>query len=168
MDELAAEAGVTKPVLYTHFGDKAGVADALAERFAGEIGVRLLAVLTRDEHRRSVLRDMVDAFLAFVERDPAIYRFVLQRSLGRPELPQRRVFDELGRQVSAVVELTLRREDRDPRPAAAWSYSLLGSMLAVAEWWLDHPETARDVLVDDITELFWAGLRGARRPAATA
>ena len=32
MDEIAAEAGITKPILYSHFGDKAGLVHALAER----------------------------------------------------------------------------------------------------------------------------------------
>ena len=32
MDQLAGEAGITKPILYSHFGDRAGLAEALAER----------------------------------------------------------------------------------------------------------------------------------------
>jgi AcrR family transcriptional regulator len=43
MDELAAEAGVTKPILYTHFGDKSGLATAIADRFAFDLVEEVLA-----------------------------------------------------------------------------------------------------------------------------
>ena len=41
MAAVAAEAGITKPVLYRHFGDKGGLVAALTDRHTG----RLLAVL---------------------------------------------------------------------------------------------------------------------------
>ena len=41
MDDIASEAGITKPVLYRHFGDKDGLFQALTERYVAELKVAL-------------------------------------------------------------------------------------------------------------------------------
>ena len=46
MDEIAAEAGITKPILYSHFGDKAGLVQALAERVARRLNRTVTEALT--------------------------------------------------------------------------------------------------------------------------
>ena len=45
MDEIAAEAGITKPILYSHFGDKAGLVTARAERVATQLNETILREL---------------------------------------------------------------------------------------------------------------------------
>ena len=44
MDEIAAACGITKPVLYSHFGDKAGLGDAMAERFSAVLLLSLIHI----------------------------------------------------------------------------------------------------------------------------
>src|SRR4029450_7094161 len=51
MDELAAEAGITKPILYSHFGDKAGLVTALAERVAGQLNAAVIGGLTSSQRQ---------------------------------------------------------------------------------------------------------------------
>jgi AcrR family transcriptional regulator len=41
MDAMAAEAGITKPILYRHFGDRDGLIAAVANPFAPEHVKRL-------------------------------------------------------------------------------------------------------------------------------
>src|SRR5436853_6569415 len=77
MEALAAEAGVTKPILYKHFGDRDGLVAALAERFGGDLVAELEANLARDLPPEQLLRSTVDAYLAFIERDPHVYRFLV-------------------------------------------------------------------------------------------
>ena len=63
MDDVAHEAGLTKPVLYTHFGDKAGLGAAIAahvgDTLAGEIGQALDPTVTP----RAQIRAAVSAFV---------------------------------------------------------------------------------------------------------
>ena len=160
MDDLAAEAGITKPVLYTHFGDKAGLAAALAERSSADIRAGLLTALTTPEDYRLMVRGCVDAFIGFVEREPEIYKFVLHGGLSSAAgVPQRRMFDELGVQIGAVIAMARRQAGVDTAPAEAWSFALLGAVLSVAEWWTEHPSTPKGELVDHVTDLFWGGLQ---------
>src|ERR687895_267285 len=51
MDELASEAGITKPVLYRHFGDKDGLYEALTRRYIDELASALRPAVAADDPR---------------------------------------------------------------------------------------------------------------------
>ena len=76
MDEIASEAGITKPVVYRHFGDKDGLHEALTERYIGELK-QALRPATETDDPRSRLAATIDAYLSYVEREPDRYRFLL-------------------------------------------------------------------------------------------
>src|SRR5918997_3382323 len=83
MDQLASEAGITKPILYSHFGDRAGLADALAVRAGGRLVDSLsetMAAATLTREPREVVRAAMGTFCSFVENEPEIYRFVVLSS----------------------------------------------------------------------------------------
>lgn len=168
MEELAAEAGISKPVLYSYFGDKAGLANALADRYADDVRGRLLAVLTEPQEPRLMIRGLVNAFIGFVESEPAIFEFLLQRGLGDPGVPQRRVFDELGSHLTLILQFAISQSGGDPRQAEPWAFAMLGAVLSAAEWWAPRQHISRAELVDHITALFWSGLRGTARVSAPA
>src|SRR3954453_16867191 len=73
MAEIAAEAGVSKPILYRHVGDRAGLYLAMADRFVGE---SLEAEGDLPLAGRPLASKTIDAFLAFVEREPGLSRCV--------------------------------------------------------------------------------------------
>jgi AcrR family transcriptional regulator len=166
MEVIAREAGVTKPVLYAHFGDKAGLTRALADRFTTALGTRLLAVLGEQRDEKGMVRAAIDSFLAMVEDEPQIYAFMLQYGLGSDPTNashQRQIFDQLGGQVSRMIELALRQIGQPKRSARPWAYAMLGAMLSTGDWWLREPILSREELVNDLLNLFWNGL-GANAP----
>ena len=77
MDEIAAEAGITKPVLYRHFGDKDGLYEALTARYVDELAHELRPSIGTNDPR-SRLAATIDAYLSYVEREPERYRFLLR------------------------------------------------------------------------------------------
>src|SRR6266571_848339 len=70
MDEIAAEAGVSKPILYRHFRHKAELYEALAVRYTDEIAADLRKTMRRKDHPRVVLRASIDSYIRLVERKP--------------------------------------------------------------------------------------------------
>src|SRR3954464_12814257 len=80
MNLIAAEAGITKPILYRHFGDKGGLYRALAERHIDHPLARLRPALPPRGGLRARTRATVDAYLASVEEQPQVYRFLVQRA----------------------------------------------------------------------------------------
>jgi AcrR family transcriptional regulator len=162
MDELAAEAGLTKPILYAHFGDRAGLATALGERFVAQLVERLASALAAPTPRELVRR-AIDAFVGFVEGERNMYEFIVQESVqaARREsssIARLRVFDVVGRAITAVLAQQLAQAGRDQSRAEPLAFAVMGTAFSGAEWWLDRQTLSRTELVDILTDLLWDGL----------
>ena len=153
MAELAAAAGVTKPILYSHFGDKAGLGAALAKRVVSELNETLLGGLVTGGGAEERVRATVDAFVGWIEREPELYRFLVADGLGDMAL-----VSEIGNQITIVLSTALRAAGGDSGPAELWSYAIIGAVFVTAEWWLDRRVVSRTQLVDDLCRLLWHGL----------
>jgi AcrR family transcriptional regulator len=169
MDEIAAEAGTSKTVIYRHFDDKAGLYRAVAARIDDRVIREVGAALTRASgpggNLRELVRSTVDAYLSLVESDTEVYRFVVHPPLvDRPlandpvEETAGQVVDRLG----AVLGTALEGTGRDHATARLWSLALVGSVQAVADDWLRSPaRLPREQVVRAITDLSWEGMSRA-------
>lgn len=80
MNAIAAEAGITKPILYRHFGDKGGLYRALAKRHTDALLIALRAALDAPAERRQRVESTLDTYLAAIEARPQVYRFLMHPS----------------------------------------------------------------------------------------
>ena len=159
MAAIAAAAGITKPILYSHFGDKAGLGAALAERVVAQLNETLLEGLTAGASAVERLRATIGAFVDFVQREPELYG-VLVRGAVAPDagFGEAGLVSEIGNQITIVLRTALRAAGGDSGPAELWSYGIIGAVFVTAEWWLARPIVTRDQLVDDLCRLLWDGL----------
>jgi AcrR family transcriptional regulator len=163
MNVIAAEAGITKPILYRHFGDKGGLYRALAERHIDSLLERLRTALLTRGGLRARTQATVEAYLASVEEQPQIYRFLVERAAA--EVPDvrgqvvgfvRRFGDELAAGIASEPELA----GIDPQRAVIWAHAIAGMVQSTGDWWLDHPEVPRAQVVDQLVALLWDGFSG--------
>jgi len=167
METIAAEAGITKPIVYKHFGDRDGLIRALAERFAGGLLNELDAKLGRDLEPEELLRGTIDAYLAFVEREPSLYRFLIAR-MGDPlgYAPDRiGLVSHISERVASVVSQKMRAEGVDPTAAEPWAFGIVGMVHLAGDWWLDRRSMSRDQLVGYLSDLLWKGILGVTATA---
>lgn len=143
MDEVAARVGVTKPLLYTYFGNKERLYLACMEP-AGEALVATVADAVRaSSSPAEALRAGVHAFFAFVDADRSAWRVLFDETLPAGAEPARRAAAQRDRLVSLVAAAQLARLPEERRAAAqarteALSAALLGAAEALARWWLRH------------------------------
>jgi len=167
MDTIAAEAGITKPILYSHFGDKAGLAEALAEQFAAVLTELLTQMVDRSGPPRETLVSAIDAYVSLIEAQPRLYRFLANGHVAGQG--QRQLIDELAAMVSRELGERLRAAGADSGGAEPWAYAIVGMVDLTASWWLDRKTMSRSDLVDYLTKLVWDGLGvsglGSVRPA---
>ena len=163
MNVIAAEAGITKPILYRHFGDKGGLYRALAERHIEDLLARLRAALVTRGGVRARTHATVEAYLTSVEEQPQVYRFLLERAaVEEPDVRGqvvgfvRRFGDELAVGIGNEPELG----DVDPQRAIVWAHAIAGMVQATGDWWLGHPEVPRKVVVEELVALLWEGFTG--------
>lgn len=170
MDEIAAVAGTSKTVLYRHFGDKGQLYAAVTEAVHGHIARDLQASVERvgtdpaGGGARAAVAAAVDAYLALVERDPEVYRFVVERPLlGGTQSPDGTdPVRGLVAMVADQVGATLAAAGVAPGRASTWGHALVGMVRAAADQWIDSPSPApRHELVDALVDLAWGGLATA-------
>jgi hypothetical protein len=120
---------------------------------------------------RSLVAGAIDAYLRLVEKDPEVYRFVVNAPLldSRAEGdPAGLVTSHIAQQMSALVAAALGAAGRDTAPATVWGAGLVGLVRAAADQWLARPGVmTRPQLTQHLTDLAWGGLSGAWGEATT-
>lgn len=169
MNDIAAEAGITKPILYKHFGDKGGLYQALAERYVRSLLDRLRSALSTAPDPRSRIRQTIDSYLSFIEDEREIYDFLMLRAVRERVEAQVTVTDfirQLAAELSIVLGDELRRAGLDSGGAEPWAHGIVGMVQLAGDHWLEHRSMSRDSLVDYLEGLLWRGLAGAEPQAA--
>jgi AcrR family transcriptional regulator len=170
MDEIAAEAGTSKTVVYRHFTDRTELYVAVCTRVASQLLPKLRDAIESSDKPREMVAAAIDTYLGFLEADPELYRFVVhQQALDRPadRDPISSLSDLVGDQAAAIVGLALERSGHDARAAAPWGHGVVGMVRSAADWWLRAQRPMlRSELTAHLTDLAWAGLSGVVTPEA--
>jgi AcrR family transcriptional regulator len=155
MAAIAAEAGITKPVLYRHFGDKSGLYASLADRYTDQLLQQLRAALDAGISRADRVARTVDAYLAAIEQAPQVYRFLVHSDEAAPAQSQVRSFT---RRLAALLAEGIAAETGvPPLRAQVWAHGIVGMVQAAGDWWLDASPCSRGRLVTEVAALLGGG-----------
>jgi AcrR family transcriptional regulator len=177
MDEVAEAAGVTKPVLYQHFGSK----HALYLELLDDVGNQLLDEITKAVATAVGPRQQVEAgFVAyydFVARRENAFRLLFGSGARRDEEfaeAVSRIETNIADAVAVLIEADLDDEHR-----RFLAHGIVGLAESTSRRWVAQRAAARQsgaepradsepvadpvVLARRIAELVWAGLRGVHR-----
>lgn len=170
INQIALQAGVAKPILYRHFGDKDGLYQALAERYVREAMDEIRNGLEGARSPRERLAATIDAYLGFVDGHREQYDFLMRRAVRNPAA-QTTVADFI-QQVAAEVAVVLGDELRTARvdsgAAEPWAHGIVGMVQLAGDWWLRTRTMKRETLVEYLTVLLWDGFGGTARPDAVS
>jgi AcrR family transcriptional regulator len=166
MDHIAAEAGVTKPVLYRHFTDKADLFVALGRRGTEILFERIIPAMNYEEAPVPRIRKSLDAFFSTVEEHPSLYRVLIRRSFAKAQLEQDIVAEDkelIANAIAALLGDYLRALNMDSGGAEPWAHGIVGMVQNVSEWWLDRRTMSRDAVVEYLTQIIWSAIDGFTR-----
>lgn len=168
MDEIAAEAGTSKPVFYRYFSDKADLYVAVGQCIAERVVADISRELDSAKDPSALVTAVVDTYLRFIESEPALYRFVVSSPL--PDKPVRE--DPLSgystlvaAHVAAIIGDRLRAAGLDSGAAEPWGHGLVGLVRAAGDWWMDRRTMSRTALTEYLTTLIWSGFAGVYESA---
>jgi AcrR family transcriptional regulator len=159
---IAEQAGVTKPVLYRHFTDRADLQRAVSQTAAELLLSNLLPELTTERPPIERVRAIVGAFLAATEEEPELWRFVVHNpggGHGGTDVVAHNIALVAGLITTALVD-ELRSRGLDAGGAEAWAFGLAGMVYTAGDWWLQRRTMSRSALTDYLTQLIWGGLEG--------
>ncbi len=160
--EMAASAGITKPVLYRHFDDRADLQRAVGQRAAEDLMEKMAPALSEDLAPRAQIAAVVDAFLGGIEDEPELWRFVVHNPAERETATE--IVEDVRGQIALVLSqllgARLRAAGRDSGGAEAWAYGLVGMVQSAGDWWLERRTMSRADLTGYLTALIWDGAHG--------
>lgn len=161
MDEIAAEIGVSKTVLYRYFVDKNDLTTAVMMRFAQTTLIPNMAgALSSHLNGFDLTREIIRVYVETVAAEPEPYRFVMaNNSAGR-----NKVVADSERMIARMLAVILRRRmegaGMDTRGVEPWAYLIVGGVQLATHSWMSHPRMTADELIDYLTMLSWNGLCG--------
>jgi AcrR family transcriptional regulator len=156
MDDIAAGASVTKPILYRTIGDKAALVSALAESLVDDLNRAVREAGRAAPDPRASFEAAIRAYVAAVDSDRNLYLFVNSSAPGTEEF--RRLVDRSSAAMISGFRSARTRAGLDPDGAPAWAWAIVGALQIVATMWLRDDGRDLDALVHDVSELLWSGL----------
>jgi len=157
LDDVAAAAGVTKPVLYRHFDSKRDLYLALLARHREDLPT-LVSAMSAEGSLRERLRAVLEGWLEYVETHSYAWQMLFRDTGGGPDVRAfRREVHARARDVLAEIIRSL-GDARIPREEIEPLAELMSmGMAALVLWWMEDPGTSRAALVDAMTRV-WTGL----------
>ena len=160
VEEIAEKAGVSKPVVYEHFGGKEGLYAVVVDREMQRLADRITSALTAG-HPRELLEQAALALLGYIEGDTDGFRILVRDS---PVASESGTFASLISDIANRVEHILGNEFAmrgfDPGLAPMYAQALVGMVALTGQWWLDARKPKRDEVAAHLVNLAWNGLRG--------
>lgn len=160
LEVIAQRAGVTKPIIYEHFGSKEGLHAAIVEREMDELVTRVSDAMSTGSPRER-FEGAVVAFMTYAGDEPAGFAVLTREAPVAPARPgMTRVIDQLSGRVGAIFKRELARAGYDRRVAPLYATALLGMVTEVGRWWATAGAAlSRDQVVRHVAALGWMGLR---------
>ena len=122
IDAVARRAGITRPVVYTHFDDLTGLLKAMVEREGARAVEQLMGLIPQEtdtDDAAAMLMTSLRAFLEAVSDDPVTWRLVLVPAEGTPEFLRERALqirNAVTQQLAAIVPTALAGGSTEPSP----------------------------------------------------
>ena len=159
LESIAAEAGVTKPIVYHHVGGKDAVVQGLAWRLNERQAEAVQRAVRKSQGPDRAIRAFVDAHLDQLEKDRNIYLYVSGATPGSGGSDGILAFADQSAEGLAILLADL-RGDGDRAKALSWAYGVIGLLHVVALWWIRDADRSREELAAQLTELLWSGIKG--------
>jgi AcrR family transcriptional regulator len=161
MDEIAAEIGVSKTVLYRYFVDKNDLTTAVMMRFAQTTLIpNMAAALSTNLDGFDLTREITRVYVQTVANEPEPYRFVMANSSASKSKVIADSERIIARMLAVVLRIRMNEAGMDTSGAETWAYMIVGGVQLATHSWLLNPRMSSDELIDYLTMLNWSALRG--------
>ncbi|WP_016698591.1 TetR/AcrR family transcriptional regulator [Actinoalloteichus spitiensis] len=158
IEEIAHRAGVSKPVVYEHFGGKEGIYAVVVDREMEVLLDRIISALSAG-HPRELLEQAARALLDYIEDSTDGFRILVRDS---PVASATGTFSSLLNDIASQVENIFGQQfaarGYDPALAALYSQALVGMVALTGQWWLEVQRPPKEEVAAHLVNLAWNGL----------
>lgn len=161
VEEIAARAKVSKPVVYEHFGGKEGLYAVVVDREMEGLLDSITTALRSAGHPRMLLERAAFALLDYIETSTDGFRILVRDS---PVASSSGGFASLISDAAGQVEYLLADEftnrGLNAGHAPMYAQMLVGMVALTGQWWLEVRSPDKRVVAAHLVNLAWNGLAG--------
>ena len=182
VEEVAARAQVSKPVVYEHFGGKEGLYAVVVDREITTISAAISSAITDPSAGPAAQSDAAPggpagsgssgsasriaeraalALLTYIEDSPDGFR-ILSAGSDRAAGTYSTLLADVAIEVSGILASQFAAHELDPRTAPLYAQMLVGIVAMPAQWWLENRSMSKEEVAAHMVNLAWNGLRGMK------
>ncbi len=158
IEEIAARASVSKPIVYEHFGSKEGIYEVVKDREVQRLIDGITESLVGD-HPRVLLEQAAGALLTYIETQTDGFRILVRESpVASTTGLFASVIGDIASQVEHILAGQFKARGFNTKLAPLYSHALVGMVALVGQWWLDARKPSREDVAAHLVNLAWNGL----------
>lgn len=160
VEEIAAAASVSKPIVYEHFGGKEGLYAVIVDREVNGLLHDIRAALTTPESGPRRLIELATlAMLDYIEAHQDGFRILARDSpLASQDDAFASIMSDIASQVEDLLVSALDDHDYDTAPAPVYAQALVGMVAMTGQWWLDEQQFSKEQVASYLVNLAWNGM----------
>ena len=159
VEEIASRAGVSKPIVYEHFGGKEGLYAVVVDREVQHLLDSFSTALS-GQSPKELLEQACLVLLTYVEEQGDGFRILVRES---PVGTERggglaTIMSDVASQVEYILVQQFTGRGFETKLAGLYSQALVGMVALTGQWWQDHRKPQRDEVAAHLVNLAWNGL----------
>jgi len=163
VEEIAARAQVSKPVVYEHFGGKEGIYAVVVDREVRTLLEMMQRSLTAG-HPRALLEQAALALLDYIENSSDGFRILVRDSpIGSASGSFVSIISDIASRVEHILADEFSGRGFEAEAAPMYAQMLVGMVGTTGQWWLDARRPSKDVVAAHLVNLAWHGLAGLEK-----
>ncbi len=163
IEEIAARAEVSKPVVYEHFGGKEGLYAVVVDREVRSLLTMMQDALTAGQPR-VLLEQAAITLLDYIEQTPDGFRILVRDSpIGSASGSFVSIIGDVASRVEHILAAEFKSRGFDAKAAPMYAQMLVGMVGTTGQWWLDERKPSKEQVAAHLVNLAWHGLAGLEK-----
>ena len=159
IEEIAAQADVSKPVVYEHFGGKEGLYAVVVDREVERLLTMATTLLVDGGNTREKFEAAAVALFRYIDDNADGFRILVRDSSpGSSTGTYGTLLSDIAGQVEYILADYLKSRGHDPKLAPLYAQMLVGMVAFAGQWWLDARKPKLEEVAASLIDLAWNGL----------
>lgn len=165
MEDIASAAGVTRPIVYNHFGSKDGIYLSCLRRARESLDQHIVDAAKDLSTLEGRLQASVEGYFTFVEENRSSWHLLF----GGGAAIAGTASDEASRLRFLTVEKITQLlfgvvKGIDIESCEAFAHGASGAGEQIAKWWLQNPHVPKQQVIELMNKFTWSGLKALQQP----
>lgn len=164
VEEIATAAGVSKPVIYEHFGGKEGLYQVIVDREITGLNHVLKSTIKPELPPREALERAVVGLLEYIEENPYGFGLIVHQSpdvLAGSQFST--IINDMGDHLTNLLAAYFSQLGFDADTAPLYAQMMAGTVGIMGQAWTTVRQPSKEALAAHLVNLMWNGLRGLER-----